>query len=44
MNWQDAAKTLAATLAANGELTDPAWRQAFEQVPRHVFVPGFTLE
>ncbi|MDQ8707225.1 protein-L-isoaspartate(D-aspartate) O-methyltransferase [Streptomyces sp. LHD-70] len=30
---------LAELLAANGDLTDPAWRTAFEKVPRHVFVP-----
>ncbi|MFJ1590147.1 methyltransferase domain-containing protein [Kitasatospora albolonga] len=32
---------LVQTLAASGELTDPAWQAAFEQVPRHVFVPYF---
>lgn len=26
-----------------GKLTTPAWRAAFEAVPRHVFVPQFTL-
>ncbi|MBV9312959.1 MAG: hypothetical protein JO100_04295 [Pseudonocardia sp.] len=31
----------ASQLAAHGVLTDPAWREAFEKVPRHVFVPGF---
>lgn len=40
MDWQQAAKTLAAMLAANGELTDPAWRQAFEQVPHLVVQPA----
>lgn len=28
-------------LVASGELTDPAWRAAVEEVPREVFVPGF---
>ncbi|MGH8940795.1 MAG: methyltransferase domain-containing protein, partial [Actinomycetes bacterium] len=31
---------MADDLAALGVL-DPAWREAFEQVPRHVFVPQF---
>jgi protein-L-isoaspartate(D-aspartate) O-methyltransferase len=44
VDWHQAAKALAAQLAESSELTDPAWRQAFEQVPRHVFVPGFTLQ
>jgi protein-L-isoaspartate O-methyltransferase len=30
-------------IAAGGGLTDPAWRAAFEEVPRHVFVPGEDL-
>ena len=34
---------LARMLAEEGALTDPAWRAAFEAVPRHVFVPGFYL-
>jgi len=32
---------LAAALADAGGLTDRAWRAAFEDVPRHVFVPYF---
>ncbi|MBW1596592.1 methyltransferase domain-containing protein [Streptomyces sp. JJ38] len=32
---------LAQRLAEAGELPDPAWRAAFERVPRHVFVPYF---
>jgi len=43
MDWHDEAQVLAAQLAAAGDLTDPAWREAFEQVPRHVFVPQFTI-
>lgn len=27
-------------IVAGGGLTDPAWRQAFAEVPRHLFVPG----
>lgn len=37
-----AARTqLVDALSEAGALTDPAWRSAFEQVPRHVFVPYF---
>ncbi|MFB9905156.1 ATP-grasp peptide maturase system methyltransferase [Allokutzneria oryzae] len=32
---------MAATLANQGALTDPYWRAAFEQVPRHMFLPRF---
>lgn len=28
-------------MVARGDLADPAWRQAFEEVPRHEFVPLF---
>jgi protein-L-isoaspartate(D-aspartate) O-methyltransferase len=30
-------------LADRGELTTPAWRAAFEAMPRHLFAPRFTL-
>lgn len=40
LNWQDKARTLSAELDALGVLA-PAWRAAFEQVPRHLFVPSF---
>lgn len=30
-------------LVAIGKLTTPAWRAAFEAVPRHLFTPRFTL-
>lgn len=40
MSWQQRARALADDLAALGVL-DLAWREAFEQVPRHVFVPRF---
>jgi protein-L-isoaspartate(D-aspartate) O-methyltransferase len=38
MIWQQQARRLAANLADQGVL-DPGWRAAFENVPRHVFVP-----
>jgi protein-L-isoaspartate(D-aspartate) O-methyltransferase len=38
MTWQQQARRLAADLAEQGVL-DPGWRSAFENVPRHVFVP-----
>ncbi|WP_327696875.1 methyltransferase domain-containing protein [Streptomyces sp. NBC_00459] len=34
-------RALADTLEADGQLTDPTWRKAFETVPRHPFVPEF---
>jgi protein-L-isoaspartate(D-aspartate) O-methyltransferase len=40
-DWRRRAAELAGKLAAEGALPDPAWRRAFEQVPRHVFVPRF---
>lgn len=41
LEWQPLADTLAAALVASGELRDPAWRRAFEEIPRHLFVPRF---
>ncbi|MBX6769030.1 MAG: methyltransferase domain-containing protein, partial [Actinomadura rubrobrunea] len=41
--WKAHAARLAAQLAEQGALTDPAWRRAVEAVPRHVFVPGVSL-
>ncbi|MFE1956809.1 methyltransferase domain-containing protein [Streptomyces sp. NPDC059479] len=32
---------LVAEIALTGALEDPAWRAAFEEVPRHVFVPYY---
>jgi methyltransferase of ATP-grasp peptide maturase system len=40
-DWQARARRLARHIAENGMLGDPAWRDAFESVPRHVFVPRF---
>ncbi|MQS38476.1 methyltransferase domain-containing protein [Streptomyces katsurahamanus] len=37
----EARRALAQVLTGSGDLTDPAWRRAFEEVPRHVFVPYF---
>ncbi|MFI2210603.1 methyltransferase domain-containing protein [Streptomyces sp. NPDC020141] len=37
----EARRTLAQTLTEAGDLTDPDWHRAFEDVPRHVFVPYF---
>ncbi|MET8181746.1 methyltransferase domain-containing protein [Streptomyces sp. NPDC005336] len=38
----DAARAgLVREIAAGGGLTDPGWRAAFEEVPRHLFVPYF---
>jgi methyltransferase of ATP-grasp peptide maturase system len=39
--WRTRTRKLAERLAKNGVLDDPAWRAAFESVPRHVFVPRF---
>lgn len=40
LSWQVMAGAMADRLAAQGVL-DPAWRDAFTEVPRHVFVPMF---
>ncbi|MFJ2111230.1 methyltransferase domain-containing protein [Streptomyces sp. NPDC087850] len=37
----EARRALAQALTGTGDLTDPDWRRAFEEVPRHVFVPYF---
>lgn len=39
---EDIARFLAG-LEAGGYLSDPAWRQALGEVPRHVFLPAFFL-
>lgn len=38
MTWQEQAHRLAADLTDQGVL-DPGWRAAFENIPRHLFVP-----
>lgn len=40
-DWPSRARALAGYLAESGVLTDPKWRAAVEQTPRHVFVPSF---
>lgn len=42
--WREHARRLAATLADEGTLYDPAWRAALEETPRHVFVPRFYVQ
>ncbi|HSV65483.1 MAG TPA: methyltransferase domain-containing protein [Mycobacteriales bacterium] len=39
--WISRARDLAARLARAGVVPSPRWRAAFEQIPRHVFVPRF---
>ncbi|MFC5804183.1 methyltransferase domain-containing protein [Streptomyces formicae] len=37
----EARRALVRRIAATGALEDPAWRAAFEEVPRHLFVPYY---
>ncbi|WP_328677789.1 methyltransferase domain-containing protein [Streptomyces sp. NBC_00322] len=37
----EARRSMVRTIMADGGLTDPAWRAAFEDVPRHLFVPYY---
>lgn len=37
--WRPLATAMTGELVAAGDLTDPAWRLAFTETPRHVFVP-----
>lgn len=39
IDWQPHARRLADELTAAGKLTDPAWRRAVQEVPRHQLVP-----
>lgn len=39
MDWRPSAKALTNGLVADGTIRTPAWRAAFENTPRHVFVP-----
>ena len=34
---------LADTLTSGGQISDPAWREAFLKVSRHVFIPHFAV-
>lgn len=38
-DWRPMAAAMTEQLMAKGELTVPAWRQAFQGTPRHLFVP-----
>jgi hypothetical protein len=38
-DWQARLASLVDQLAGGGALSSPAWRTAFDAVPRHVFVP-----
>jgi len=40
-DWRSRARAMAAELAAAGHVQDPRWRGAFEETPRHLFVPRF---
>ncbi|MGH3942049.1 MAG: methyltransferase domain-containing protein [Pseudonocardiaceae bacterium] len=42
--WRELAHRLADELAAEGVLRTSAWRDAVEQVPRHLFVPRFYVQ
>ncbi|WP_112273539.1 methyltransferase domain-containing protein [Lentzea terrae] len=44
MPWQELAHQLADQIAAEGALRSPAWRDAVEATPRHVFVPRFYVQ
>jgi methyltransferase of ATP-grasp peptide maturase system len=39
----DLNRALIEQVVSRGDLTTPAWRAAFEAVPRHLFAPRFTL-
>ena len=41
VDWRPLAGALVASLEATGVLTEPVWRQAFAETPRHLFVPCF---
>ncbi|GAA0896429.1 methyltransferase domain-containing protein [Streptomyces asiaticus] len=41
VNWKPLAENLASILEGSDDLVSPHWKQAFEEVPRHVFVPRY---
>jgi protein-L-isoaspartate(D-aspartate) O-methyltransferase len=43
-DWVPLARAMVQRMAAASEVTDPAWIEAFETVPRHLFVPDVSLE
>ncbi|HEX5349959.1 MAG TPA: methyltransferase domain-containing protein, partial [Pseudonocardiaceae bacterium] len=42
--WRDLAHRLADEMAAEDALRTPAWRDAVEEIPRHLFVPRFYVQ
>jgi methyltransferase of ATP-grasp peptide maturase system len=40
-DWKDKARALVEDLSTSGHLSDNQWRQAFQAIPRHLFVPRF---
>ncbi|HET9254677.1 MAG TPA: methyltransferase domain-containing protein [Pseudonocardiaceae bacterium] len=44
VNWRPLAGALVGTLEADGVLVESAWRQAFAETPRHLFVPSFLVQ
>lgn len=44
MSWQRYAEAMTVALADSGELRDPDWRSIFADTPRHVFLPGISLD
>ena len=42
--WRDLAHRLADEMAAEDALRTPAWRDAVEAIPRHLFVPRFYVQ
>jgi protein-L-isoaspartate(D-aspartate) O-methyltransferase len=43
-DWQPCAAALADALARSGDLRDPTWHEAFTRMPRHVFLPGRSMD
>lgn len=41
VDWRPLAGALVASLEAGSVLREPAWRRAFAETPRHLFVPSF---
>lgn len=42
--WESRAAVLAEELVRSGALTDPAWKAAVREVPRHLFVPIYVVQ
>lgn len=43
-DWRARAAVLAEEMVQSGALTDPAWKAAVREVPRHLFVPSFLVQ